>query len=523
MSYATYSKPTACRDSDRSSPAEGPPPCATHTREGVVTPLALLAVSQPVVLQSLTSPLVIGGLALVVITALVAVAVAVLLKRRGGSDSGADGTAARQSQSQQAQSGSDPPAQSDSTTSHGSSDVDAATLDRLDGLVPEAVRAVRNGSGGGAYAGPEQRLYAAIEAALDDGALDMAQTSPYGEPYEIVNLPTRLRELELTQFSGRYHLGELDGLVRDWIADDDVPLRDLSVALSEMVEHKRTVSDHIRSRESEFERRVEEIRADLDDITAVTEQLDGEVGDRFRVLVVENRHPEVTGVSGIETGIDEAKIALHRCAFDEAIRQLEDCKRDADDLLTAVDFFRSFIGGIEHGQRSAQLPNEAATQLCLQLTDLLEQQYDIGITHRDDRLLVEGEAVDSPTQRSLGETTGETGSEETSDSTGEIQRVQPEEITDEILYILRELKRQPASEGTIELQTEQLPENIAQPAVLRELASFCGRRSDVVDEVTLQDGAPPGFLEVRFAETTTADAGLDTLADAFADRYASNS
>lgn len=482
-----------------------------------MTALALLSGSvSPVVLQSIPGPALIGGA--VVIGVVLLVAVAVLGKRFVGGESTDDG--APDSQHQPAEPTQTAP---ETDTTPATSAVDEATLRRLESVVPEAVDAVRGRSGGAGSDDPEQQLYTAIEAAVDDGALDMSHTSVYGEPYEIVNLPAHLRDIDLTQFSGQYHVKKVERQVRDWIADDAVSLRDLSIALEELTEHKAAIADYIGSRESEFGGLVDDITEVLDDITAIAEQVDGQVGERFRMLVVENRHPEVTGVTGIESGIDDAKAALHRCAFDEATRGLRDCKQDAEALLTAVDFFRSFIGGIEHGQQSAHLPNEAAAQLSLQLTDLLEQQYDVDITKQGEKLVVAGGAVDSESQRPLQDTTDETAPTGTTESADDIRTVQPEEITDEILYIFRDLKGTDAAENTIEIQTEQLPESVAQPPILKELASFCQRRSDIVDRVTLQEGAPPGFLEIQFVETTTVDAGLDTLADAFADRYASNS
>lgn len=472
--------------------------------------------ASPVVLQTL-QPVAIGGLA--VLGLVLVVAVAVFGKRLIGSDS----TAERAPDHQHQATETEPEPSSETGTTAGTAAVDEATLRRLEAVVPEAVDTVRRRSGGTGSEQPEQRLYAAIEVAIDDGTFDMGHTSVYGDRYEIVNLPSHLRDIDLTQFSGQYHVKKVEGQVREWIVDDDVSLRDLSIALEELTEHRDAITDYIRSRESEFEGVVDDITEALDDVTAIAEQIDGQVGERFRMLVVENRHAQVTGVTGIRSGIDDAKVELHQCAFDEASRQIRDCKQDSEALLTAVDFFRSFIGGIEHGQQSAHLPNEAATQLSLQLTDLLEQQYDVEITKQGDRLVVTGDVIDSGTERSVQETTEETVSAGTTESADNIRRVQPEEITDEILYIFRDLKRKDASGNTIEIQTEQLPESIARPPILQELETFCRRRSDVVDAVTLQDGAPPGFLEIRFVETTTVDAGLDTLADGFADRYASDS
>lgn len=449
-------------------------------------PVLIVDNFRAVALQGLTGPVVIGGLAVLVI----AVLVAVVVLGKGLPYGEATGDVAADHQSQ---TGETDPART-------TSGVDEAALSRLEEIVPDAVSAVRGQADEADWSSPEERLYSAIDTRIDDGALDMSVVSVYGEQYEIVNLPSDLRETDLTQFSGKYHVQEIERVVRDWIAADDVSLRDISIALTEIIEHKALVSDHIQSRESEFEQLVAEITDSLDDVTAIAEQIDGQVGSRFRMLVVENRHQQVTGVTGIETGVDEAKAALHRCAFDDATRQLQDCKQDAETLLTAVDFFRSLIGGIEHGQKSAQIPNDTAKHLCLQLKDLLEQQHDIELTQEDGRIVVDGFTVKSESQHSEQTTPETTAAGESTDSIGDIRRVQPSEITDEILYILRDLKQQEPTANAIEIQTEQLPDSVSQPAILQELTAFCQRRSDIVDEVTLQEGAPPGFLEICFIE-----------------------
>jgi hypothetical protein len=473
----------------------------------------------PIVLQIFQEPLVMG--VLVVIGGILIMIVAVITLGKGipGLRSHIESGPENPHQPPEANDGTGIKTETNSSTEG----VDEATLQRLEPIVPEAVETVRNWSDRTESGQPRQRLYAAVKDTIDHDQLDMSHSSVYGESYEIVNLPTHLRDIQLTSFSGQHHVQGIEGSVRDWIADDDIPLQDLSIALDEITDHKVDIADYIQTREAKFEENVKEITEALDDATAIANQIDGQLGERFRMLVVENRDPQVTGVRGVESGIEDAKADLHRCAFDKAIRQIRDCKRDAENLLVAVDFFRSFIGGIEHGQRSVDLPNETAAQLCFQLTDLLEKEYGVEISKEDGQLLIDGSHIENESEQSVNKSTGQREAVNITDSESDVRNVHPEEVTDEILYIFRDLKQKEATGNTIEIQTELLPDSVGQPSVLQELVSFCQRRSDVVKTVTFQDGAPPGFLEIQFVETTTVEGGLESLANAFADRYGSQS
>lgn len=399
--------------------------------------------------------------------------------------------------------------------------VDEGTLDRLEGIAPDAVRRARENVGQGSES-VETELYRGIENALADGWFDMATASRYGERYEIVNLPSRLRELDLPTVGGRCHVGELERHVRDWIDDEGISIRDIAFAIETIDEHRSDIESHVREREEKFAHILEEIESDLESVRTVTAELEGTVGERTRMLAVENRHSEFDGVGTIEHEIAEAKSDLHACAFNEATQRLRDLRSESEALLTAVDFLRSLLGGIEHGQQSARIPNAIAKQLYVELDLLLEQQYGVTLSVEDERILIEDTEDDTcqpggPESSPAGTPNHQGGSGRSAPGT-----VKPGELTDEILYTLRELKRERSGENVVEYQTENLPSSIADPGVLEALVRFCRRQSDIVDQVTLQENAPPGFLEIRFADGTTVADGIDELISRFLDRYSSD-
>lgn len=397
--------------------------------------------------------------------------------------------------------------------------VDEATLDRLEPSIPETVARVRQQRGNTDH-DAVQALYRGIQEAIMDGTFSMDTESTYGETYEVVNLPTRFREVELSVPGGRYHIGTIERQLNQWIDDEEMSLSELSLAIEALLEHQAAIEEYISEYEREFEDRCRTIRRNLESVRTITDHLDGQVGDRTRMLVIQNRHAEFDGVSAISSDIEDAKRALHQCAFDEATSRLGELERKADELVTTVDFFRSLVGGIEHGQSTARLPNDTAKQLYLEIEGLLEDQHDLTLALDGEQVVVTGrETSDDPTDGGRGADTERQAEGTASQHTETMDRVNPATVADEILYILREFKNGDTSGQTVEYQTERLPDAIARSDVLRALADFCRRRTSVVASVSVQEGAPPGFFEITFTDGTETVAGLDALADAFTERY----
>jgi hypothetical protein len=396
--------------------------------------------------------------------------------------------------------------------------VDKGTLNRLEVITPHAVRRVRENTNQGDVA-VETELYAGIENAYADGWFDISIVSTYDQHYEIVNLPAELREIDLPTVDSRCHIRELERQVQDWIDDAEISVREIAFAVKSIDEHRSDIERHIEKREEKFDQILQEINSYLQSVRTVSTELDGTVGERARMLVVENRHSEFDGVGAIENGIVEAKSDLHECAFTEATHQLRELRSEAEGLLTAIEFHRSLVGGIEHGQQSARIPNQIAKQLYLELEPLLEQQYDVTLSLKDERVLIEGAEGAS---RSSGTTDIRSGEEPDTGKSSRgpaVDAVEPEDIIDESIYTLRDLKRERSADNVVEYQTEKLPEGVADPGVLKTLVVFCRRQSDIVEEVTLQENAPPGFLELRFTGGTTVADGIDELVNRFLDRY----
>ncbi|QCS41039.1 hypothetical protein [Natrinema versiforme] len=409
-----------------------------------------------------------------------------------------------------------------------------STLERLEPIVPDAVDRVREVAADdrdpdrAALDRAERDLRRGLEDALADGRLDVGLTAPDGERYEIVNLPSRYRELAVPPSGETVHVESAEAAVRDRL--ENGTLREAAAAAAAVDEHREEVHRYVRRREGEIVNLQDEIEATLGDVRELVDRLEGSLADRVDDFVLAGRHDEVEGVAEIERDVSDATRSLHRCSFDDAQRELRDAREAADELLVTVDLLGGLVGTIEHGSGTVELPTDISTTLVTDLAPIIERQYDVDAS-------VEGNAIVISERNALGgegDTTGVTsetarGGDGSSArertptggstaSAGSRNRVTADSVADEILFVLRELDGETGGD-TVQCQTDGLPTGVAQPAVLEELAAFCRRQTDIVAAVDLQEGAPPGFLEIEFTDRTTPIGGLETLRERFAERH----
>ncbi|EMA58447.1 coiled-coil protein [Halorubrum distributum JCM 13561] len=420
------------------------------------------------------------------------------------------------------------------------------TLDQLEPVVPDAVSRVRDRLPLGRNATPntvdtiERDLRQAVEGALDEGLFDPTVTSPLGGTYDVVNLPSRFRELTVPPGGETAHVADMEGVVRAALSGRD--LHEAARIVTAVHEHCQEIESHIRRREGSYLETRREAERTLEDIRGMTNRFDGTLADRVREFVVDGRHEALLGVRDIERRIDTADRSLHACAFDDADRAVRNAERAGDDLLMAVDFLGGVTGTIDHGSGRIEVPEGVDDAFVADLVPILERQYTVGVEFDGDEIVVTGgESSQSggrgsapsgggggsrPGGRRSGSKPEASGSPSLGDSTGGSRRerssgreqLTPDAVADEILFVLRELDDR-GGNGAVECQTELLPDAVARREVLEPLATFCRRQTDLVASVTLQENAPPGFFEIEFTERTTASTGLNSLRKRFTERH----
>ena len=403
--------------------------------------------------------------------------------------------------------------------------IGVAELERLEPVAPEAVADAREqGIHTSDDVSPERietaerKLRRAVRDALTDGPLDLVVTADDGTPYEIVNLPTRFREIDFPTSGHPVHVRDVEDEIRESL-ESEAPIRDIAAVVEAVREHRDEIESYVREGERSVVSRRTETEANLEAARDLLSRFDGEFGAEMTAIAVEDRHSALDGVFGIERRLETATRSLHRCAFEDAQREVDDAYRASERLVTTVDFLSGLVGTVEHGGTgSVSVPESIPKEMLADIRPLIERQYGVDVELTADRLRFE--TTDDRDEPSGGAPAAEAPPSSADAGRGAVRSDRPEEIFDEVLYVLRELERTASlSRETVEYQTDRLPASVAHADVIDALSSFCRRQTDVVAAIEVQEGAPPGFLEIEFTDRTDAKTGAETLHERYIDAH----
>ncbi|NHN57464.1 MULTISPECIES: hypothetical protein [Halorussus] len=395
---------------------------------------------------------------------------------------------------------------------------DAASLrSRVDALDPDA-----------AVDGIDDELRERVASGVRTTYGTVKCWSRYDRAYELVNLPGRFREVDVPAFDAAVHVDRVDEAFLDRL-DRGVDLQTVAAGVEQVDNHVARVEAHLAEREAAFAETAEAAESDLDAVEEKVERFDGRIADRLRELVVEGRHDDLPSVRAVRRDLDAAKDALHDCRFDDAERRAESAAADAGELVTLAEFVWSVVGTVDHGGERVSLPAGVDGAIVAELRPAFERDHDVELrveagavrlTYPDAAAVAGGEsgraASDpAPDPEPESDESGREGDDDRGD------RARPEEVIDSVLFVLRELKNagRETDADRAELQTDGLPESVASPAVLTQLERFGRRQTDVVERLDVQEGAPPGFVELVPKEGTSTDRAIDAIHERYQEQY----
>lgn len=378
------------------------------------------------------------------------------------------------------------------------------------------------------------RLPNAMRQAFDDVHL----VSRYDEAYQIRNHvesnTVRLPSIE-TQAQVGSDPHDLDERLVE--AVDEYPLPAVASALADAREHFDDLSTTVERHEREFHRRVEEAR---DRVAAVEDELTaigGRVGERLGELLLDGRYdtdpPPGPSAVAVESTISDGKQCLHACDFSNAREHAEEAVETAGELISIAEFFRAVTETIADGGESIPLPSAVDPELALAIRTAIEREFDITYEVADGRVRLNyaGEGTDrQPAPNAVdGGETGDFGVQ--SDATRQADNTRhqkaddghpdPATVVDEAVYVLNELERtaeDSVSAQTVEIQTDDLPEQCTEPGVLATVAEF-GRRQRGVESFDVPADAPPGYLSLSVADGENPASVVDRIRARYVDSY----
>ncbi|WP_256301408.1 hypothetical protein [Haloarchaeobius salinus] len=361
-----------------------------------------------------------------------------------------------------------------------------------------------------------------VRTAVERGDVDLTVRSRYGRTYEVVNLQSTFREVRLPPSNEPTHVAEVDRTIRRLCERDDVDLSSVADALDEIRVHQERIERHVADTEESFHEAHEAAETDVERAREELERLEGAVRERVEAMLVEGHDPDVDSIHSVEEELREARTALHDCRFDEAERLVGEARDTADGLLTAVQFFGSLAGALDHGQDRVSLPGEVDPQLARELAPAFESEYGVDYHVADGHISVShrGEPVAAEPTPDRDRSTSRSTTSTSSSTSSRDEYVDPEEYVDEVLLLFDELAAvAEAGSDTVHLETGELPEYAVQSEALAAIERFCNRQSDLVETFDVPAGAPPGIVDVRFTDREDAPAALDALYDRFKEQY----
>ncbi|MBX0325241.1 hypothetical protein EGH21_19630 [Halomicroarcula sp. F13] len=352
----------------------------------------------------------------------------------------------------------------------------------------------------------QRELERAVVDRIRDEFGDLHYVSRYDQAYEVRNLRS-YNEISLptldgppVQIGGDQH--ELDdrlvnaidtqglGPVANAIERVETHLSDLETALDE---HETRVATGLDAADESLVLAEDHL-----------DNLDGVAQERLREYLLEGRTPDETlsvpnrlSVSDAKT---DAQVALHEGRFDAAERYAKEAREEAAAVQAIAEFFgESVVATIDYGSGSIPVPGVVGKDLTAQLRVPFEQSYGVEYAVKGTTLEIAGD--------------GEATADDHDTARGRTETTTNGADPDDVLYVLRELQSTAtasASDDTVELQTEQLPEKFVSDEVLREAQSFAERQGDVVGMEVPED-PPPGFVSIKVADGVSPQRVMDDL------------
>ena len=362
-----------------------------------------------------------------------------------------------------------------------------------------------------------------VAAAVREEFGDLHLVSRYGGAYEVRNL-TDYNELRLSSVGTTAQIGgtahDLGERLAATVEDHSLP--EVATAVDAARSHVESLRSHVDEQEARFADLAGTATERVEAATAEVEVVDGTPGERLEQLLLDGRYetdpPVGPSATAVEDALSEGRDRLHDCDFPAAIDRAETAVETAERLVATAEFFRAVDEAIAHGNGSVPIPAAAGDELATALKPAFERGRGVEYAVDGGRVrfgaAAEGGGRDAGADPTAG---GEGGDLGRSVESG----VRPDEVVDEVVYVLRELRADAdavRSADVVELQTADLPEQCTAPGVLENLTRF-GERQHGVESFELQPGAPPGYLELRVDDDERPDDVIDRIHERYLNQY----
>lgn len=362
-----------------------------------------------------------------------------------------------------------------------------------------------------------ESLGEAVASACYDRFGDLHLVSRYGDAYAVRNVP-EYRELSLPSIdAGTVPVGGEHGSLADELAAaarGDASVGALATALERADDHVSALEAHLDEQEAAFAERRSAAERTVETAEEQVAALDGAVGSRLSELLLEGRYEDPDSPPGPDATVVEDHLrrgteALHDCDFDRALELAERARETAERLVAIAEFFDGVAATVDAEGGSVPLASAVSPEFAERMRVPFEQTYGVEYAVADDRIeLGYGEAV-VDVDDGVDDEQGDPTEWASDDGDGE--------TTDEVLYVLRELKSAAdtsSAANTVEYQTDTLPDHIARPAVFDRLERFSSGQPDI-EAVELGEDPQRGYVSITIDGDRSPQAVMDRLHERF--------
>jgi hypothetical protein len=256
-------------------------------------------------------------------------------------------------------------------------------------------------------AGQAESLSADLQTGVSRGVTeqfgDIHVVSRFGEAYEIRNLRD-YNELAVPgleggaiQIGGDQH--ELAERLTEAIETEGLPVA------GGAIERAHAHIDDLRAELSDHEERTDAILSEADHSLEMAsehiESMDGAASERLAEYLLEGRLPtelhDIPTRPEIEARKERAIDALHETRFDDAERNAETAREDAQRVEAIAEFFsESVVSTVDFGSGSIPVPPSVGTDLVERMRVPFEQAYGVDYSLEGSTLEVAGDADKHP-------------------------------------------------------------------------------------------------------------------------------
>lgn len=356
----------------------------------------------------------------------------------------------------------------------------------------------------------------------------------WGREYNLVNhdeycnFRPSVADTEYHEFSP-VHIDKISAIVADFSSEPSGTIGAMIGLSIEIEDHFEFVTDDLEEREEKLATEQDEIIEVLDDIKKDINDVDGDTGARLNQLLIKSIPTEKQGKelilsSGSDGKLDTAIESHHDCLFGESKDALKEAWDLTEELRDAVTFITQLITVIDDQGKQLTVRGVSLTSNRFLEDVLLDDQFQRSLQH-DYSCEIDVDRVNEVVQMSYSQNSSQSSPtvDDDVDDLSDTEGIDKHRIQSGAEHVLRailqgDLNTGDSSDRHNVVQTDNIPAYYAIPSVVQEVKEFLEQQGELVENVELQDDAPPGYLEFDFTSDSPPEVAKKTLLNRYTDR-----